>query len=191
MTATTRAKRRLSGRMRKTVLVLHIIAAAAWFGIDLALGILACIALLTDDRVVAGTSLQAIEWFAVWPMFGASIACLIAGVVLGIGSKYGLVRYWWVAVKLAVNVLMSTLIVFSLRPGIVDAGGIGRRLVAGDATAAVPGDLLYPVLVAPTLLLVAYLLSVFKPWGRTRRSKTTPATQKPREPRAARTPIGV
>lgn len=186
---TRRPRRRLSGRVRKTLLAVHLLAGAAWFGIDLALGILVVTALVTDDARTAGMAVQAVELFAIWPMFGASLVCLASGVVLGIGGKYGLVRYWWVAVKLAINVLMSTLIVGALRPGIGEAASIGRRLMAGDPTAAVPGDLLFPVIVAPSLLVTAYLLSVFKPWGRLRRGRPAELTE-PRARRAARTPIG-
>lgn len=151
---------RLTGSVRKGFLLVHILSAALWFGVDIALGILVTTALLTDDPATAGTALQAVRMFAVWPMFGASLASLATGVVLGLGSKYGLLRYWWVAVKLGVNVLMSTLIVMSLRPGIDQA-----------ATAAPTTDLLYPVIVAPSLLLTAYLLSVWKPRARIRRRR--------------------
>jgi hypothetical protein len=171
MTTTTigasRGFGRLAGRTRKTFLLLHVVSGAAWFGIDLALGILVVTALVVDDPRTAGMALQAVELFAIWPMFGASLLCLAAGVVLGLGSKYGLLRYWWVATKLALNLLMSTLIVVSLRPGVGEAASIGERLMAGDMTVSVPGDLLFPVVVAPSMLLTAYLLSIFKPWGRT------------------------
>jgi hypothetical protein len=159
---------RLSGRTRKGFLVVHIVAAAMWFGIDLALGILAVTALLTDSPQTAGIALRSIELFAVWPMFGASLVCLGSGVVLGLGTRYGLLRYWWVAVKLAINVLMATLILFALRPDIGEAAQTGRRLMAGDPAATVPTGLLAPVLVAPTLLLLAYVLATFKPGGPTR-----------------------
>lgn len=194
--STASRPRRLSGGARKKLLLLHILSAAAWFGIDLTLGILVFTALLTDDPQTAATSLQVLELFAIWPMFAASIACLASGILLGLGSKYGLVRYWWVAVKLAINVLMSTLIVVALRPGIGDAAGIGERLATGDPTASVPTDLLFPVLVAPALLLIAYLLSVFKPPARIRRRKSTtaltPVAAEPlRETRTTRPPVGV
>lgn len=153
---------RLGGRARKWFLLGHIVAAALWFGVDIALGVLVSTALLTDDPQTAGTALQAVRMFAIWPMFGASAATLATGVVLGLGSKYGLVRYWWVAVKLAANLLMSLLIAGSLRPGVDEAARIGREMVAGGVGAA-PTDLLYPVIVAPTLLVIAFVLSVFKP----------------------------
>jgi hypothetical protein len=192
---TRRRRRRLGGRTRKVLLSVHLLSAAAWFGIDLALGILVITAMLTDDPRTAGMAVRAVELFAILPMFGASILSLASGVVLGIGGKYGLVRYWWVAVKLAINVLMSTLIVVALRPGVGQAASIGERLMAGDPTAALPSDLLYPVIVAPTLLITAYLLSVFKPWGLVRRRRPgatrTGDLTEPRDHHAARTPIGV
>ncbi|WP_086666822.1 hypothetical protein [Lentzea kentuckyensis] len=162
--------RKLSGRARKAVLLVHVLSAAAWLGIDLALGILVVVALSTSDFNTAGVAVQAIDVFAIWPMFWASIVCMISGVVLGVGSKYGLVKYWWVAIKLFLNIGMSLLIAFALRPGVAEAARIGRRMLAGDPTAVIPSDLMHPVVVAPTLLLFAYVLSVFKPWGRIRKS---------------------
>jgi hypothetical protein len=161
--------RKLSGRARKTVLLVHVLSAAAWLGIDLALGILVVVALSTEDVSTAGIAIQAVDVFAIWPMLGASVVCMVSGVVLGLGSKYGLVRYWWVAAKLVLNVGMTLLIAFSLRPGVQEAARIGARMLAGDPAAVVPSEMLYPVVVAPTLLLIAYVLSVFKPWGRIRR----------------------
>jgi uncharacterized membrane protein len=162
--------RKLSGRARKGMLLVHILSAAAWLGIDLALGILVVVALSTEDTSTAATAIQAIDLFAIWPMFGASVVCMISGAVLGLGSKYGLVRYWWVAIKLFMNVGMSLLIAFSLRPGVREAAEVGKRMMAGDPTAVISSDIMHPVVVAPTLLLFAYILSVFKPWGRIRRS---------------------
>jgi uncharacterized membrane protein len=161
-------RRRLNTRSRKVFLAAHIISAGMWIGMDVTLGILACTGMLSDDPATVATCFQALVLFAVWPMFTASLATLATGVVLGLGSKYGLVRYWWVAVKLAVNVLMSVLIVFSLRSGLVDAAEFGRQVATTGAVAGSPGRLLFPVFVAPSLLLFAGVLSVFKPWGRIR-----------------------
>ncbi|HEY8471560.1 MAG TPA: hypothetical protein VIL37_02870 [Natronosporangium sp.] len=165
VTNTSTAPRfRLSGPARKAFLLVHIVSAALWFGIDIALGILAVTALLTDDPATASTAMQAIRMFAIWPMFGASLASLATGVVLGLGSKYGLLRYWWVAIKLAANLLMSALIVTSLRPGLDLAASTGPTT-----------EILYPVSVAPTLLLTAFVLSVWKPRARLRRAAPPPA----------------
>ena len=189
-TTTIRRGRRLGGRTRKAFVLLHVVCGAAWFGIDLALGICVVTSLVAGDPRTAGTAVQAVELFAIWPMFAASLLCLGSGVVLGLGGKYGLVRLWWVAVKLALNVLMSTLIVVSLRPGIAEAASIGERLMAGDTTESVPAGLLFPVVVAPSMLLTAYLLSVFKPWGRIRRRPPGAPGSGERGRYAAGTPSG-
>lgn len=166
--AAVRPSFRLRGPARRSVLLVHILAAGAWLGIDLALGVLVFTALLTTDAQVAGASLQLLSTVAVWPMLTAGLVCMISGAVLGLGSKYGFFRYWWVVVKIAISVVFCALILLALRPGLTEAAETGRLLAAGDTTAEVPNDVLPPALVAPTMLLVAYLLSVFKPWGRVR-----------------------
>jgi hypothetical protein len=40
--------------------------------------------------------------------------------------------------------------------------------MAGGAASLAVGDLIFPPIVSPTLLLVAFVLAVFKPWGRIR-----------------------
>jgi hypothetical protein len=173
-------------RARKWYLVAHIVAAGAWIGIDAVLGVLVCTALISDDTTVVATSLQALELFAVWPMLTAAVLTLGTGVVLGMITKYGLVRYWWVAVKLAVNVLMVLLIFFALRPGLYDAAEYGRQLAAGATPEGDPSGLLPPVVVAPSLLLFASVLSVFKPWGRVRKESHAPARGNDRADQALR-----
>ncbi|MEV6877212.1 hypothetical protein [Amycolatopsis sp. NPDC051128] len=167
---------RLRTRARKTYLVAHIVSAGAWIGIDAVLGVLVCTALISSDPATISTSLRALELFAVWPMLVAALLTLATGVVLGLGTRYGLVRYRWVAVKLAVNVLMALLILFVLRPGITEAA---------DGTGD-PRGLLYPVIVAPGLLLFASVLSVFKPWGRVRKEPHDPARGNDRADQALR-----
>ncbi|UOZ07194.1 hypothetical protein [Amycolatopsis sp. WQ 127309] len=181
--------RRLGARARKWYLVAHIVSGGAWIGIDAVLGILVATALISGDPAVVATSLQALELFAVWPMLIAALLTLGTGVVLGLGTKYGLVRYWWVAVKLAVNVVMALLILFALRPGLYDAAGYGRQLAAGQTPQGDPAGLLYPVIVAPSLLLFASVLSVFKPWGLIRKGKETrePARRNDRPDQTLRT----
>src|ERR671927_182347 len=84
----------------------------------------------------------------------AGLVCLASGVVLGLGTKWGLVRYWWVAIKLALNVLLTALVPVALRPEVIEKAEQGRQFVAGEAAALAVGDLIFPPIVSPTLLLV-------------------------------------
>lgn len=172
-TARTTARRpfRLGGRTRKTVLAVHIGSAGAWIGIDLVMAVLIFTALLTDNLERKALSLQALELFAVWPLFITGVVCLLSGILLGLGSKYGLVRFWWVAVKLVLNVLLSSLVLVALRTGVQEVAEQARLFVAGLAEAPQVGDLIYPPIVSSTLLITALLLSIFKPWGRIRKNR--------------------
>jgi hypothetical protein len=161
--------RRLGRRTRKAWLVLHIASAGAWIGLDVVLATLVVTAAGTDDRGRKALCLQALELFAVWPMLVTGLVCLVSGLVLGVGTKFGLVRYWWVAVKLVLNIALVVLVATALRGGVHDIAEQGRLLAAGQLVDVPIGDLKFPPIVSPIALMIATTLSVYKPWGRLRR----------------------
>jgi len=161
---------RLRGRARKTVLIAHILSVGTWVGIDVLVGLLVLTGWLSTDPALRGAAYQALGEFVLWPMLTAALASLVTGVILGLGSKYGLVRYWWVAVKLVLNVVLGTLIVVLLRPMLAELAEYGRAVAAGTAADRDLSQLFFPPAVSLTALTVATVLSVAKPWGRTRRT---------------------
>lgn len=162
---------RLDALTRKGVLVVHIASAGAWIGIDVVMGVLVFAALGTDDEGTKALCFRALELFAVWPLITAGLVCLASGVVLGLGTKWGLVRYWWVAVKLILNVVLVVLVVVLLRPGVTEAAERGRLFAAGEAVSLAAGDMVFPPVVSTSALLVATVLAVFKPWGLIRKRR--------------------
>jgi hypothetical protein len=168
--ATTRPWR-LGARTRKSVLVVHLVSVGSWIGLDVAMAVVIFTSILTDDDRVRALAYQALELFVVWPLFVSGMVCLLSGILLGLGTKYGLLRYWWVAVKLGLNLLLTALVLLSLRGGIAELAEEGRRLAAGGQVLVGVSDMIYPPIVSPTCLLIAVLLAVFKPWGRIRRQE--------------------
>jgi uncharacterized membrane protein len=159
---------RFTAPQRKLVLLLHIVAAGIWIGLDVVLAVLVFTAHATSDPQTTAFCYRALEVAAIWPVAAAAVVSLLTGVLLGLGSKYGLVRYWWVAVKLAMNLVLSILVILSLRPGLHEAAGYGRRIAAGLPVNIDSKTLIMPPIVSTTALLFAFVLSVYKPWGRTR-----------------------
>jgi hypothetical protein len=178
----------LGRRTRKAVLVAHIVAAGAWIGLDVVMGVLVFTAMLSDHAATQAVSLQALELFAVWPLLTVGMLCLLTGILLGLGTRFGLVRYWWVAVKLALNVVLSGLVLVALRPGVEDAAKAGRSLASGESLTASVGQLGFPPVVSTTALVIATVLAVYKPWGRIRRSRRARAAQGESERRYAMSP---
>lgn len=167
--AATVPARRLRPGVRKAVLATHLISMGAWIGIDVVLATLIVTGLLAAPGTAA-IALQALP-LLIWPMLVGSLVCLTSGLVLGLYSRYGVVRYWWVAIKFAINVVFSTLIVVALWPGVRDAAGHGRNLAAGIPDGFTIDQIIYPPIVSPTGLVVAVLLAGYKPWGRIRRGR--------------------
>jgi hypothetical protein len=159
---------RLGARVRRSVLVVHLASAGAWLGIDVVMAVLVFTALGSDDDRTKALSFRALELVAVGPLLAAGLVCLLSGVLLGLGSRYGLVRYWWVAVKLVLNLVLTGLVLVSLAPQVADAAARARQFDAGVPAPLGVGDLIFPPIVSPTALLLAMVLAVFKPWGRIR-----------------------
>lgn len=172
--ATTLVEGRLRWRMRprtrKGVLVAHIVAAGAWIGLDVMLGVLVFTPLLTSDTAVAALCYQAMP-LLFWPILVSGLMSLLTGVVLGLGTHHGLVRHWWVLVKLVLNVVLTALVVVLLGPAMDEAAEAGRRLAAGVPAGVDLSSLVFPPLVSGTSLVVATVLAVYKPWGRVRATR--------------------
>lgn len=150
------------------MLVVHVASAGAWIGIDVVIAILVGTLLATDDPRTAGVAFRTLDLIAVWPLLAAGLVCLASGLTLALGGGYGLVRYWWVAVKLTLNLLLTGLVLVALRPTVAAAAVQGRQLLDGTATSWSVGNLIYPPIVSPLALLCAVTLAVYKPWGRLR-----------------------
>ncbi|QYJ15570.1 hypothetical protein Rxycam_01394 [Rubrobacter xylanophilus DSM 9941] len=162
---------RLGALTRKGVLVVHVVSAGTWIGIDVVMGVFVLTALLTDSESVKALCYRALELFVVWPLLTTGLVCLVSGIVLGLGTKWGLVRYWWVAIKLVLNVVLVSLVPVLLRPQVIEMAEQGRRFVAGETATLAVGDLIFPPIVSPSALLIAFVLAVFKPWGMIRKRK--------------------
>ena len=155
--------------LRKTVLVVHVLAAGTWVGIDVMVAVLVLVGRFATGPELAGLAYQALGTFVLVPMLSAGLVCLGSGLVLGWGTRWGLIRYRWVLVKLVVNVALCVLIVGALRPGLPDVVAHGEALAAGAGGAADISNLFFPPAVSLASLSFATVLAVVKPWGKVRR----------------------
>ena len=161
----------LGRRWRKAALIVHIVSAGAWIGIDVMVAVLVLTGRFGTSDEVRGLAYQALATFVVWPMLASALICLVTGVILGLGTRWGLVRYWWVAVKLVLNLVLCTLIVVALQPGMDEVNEYGRTLADGAPEPAAVTNLFFPPAVSLTALTFATVLAVAKPWGRLRRRR--------------------
>lgn len=109
---------RLAPGWRKGVLVLHVIAGIGWMGVDIAVFVLLMTARTSADPILVVSGFNAIRLIVPVAVPPLSLTILITGLLLGLGTSWGLIRYWWVLVKLCLSLIMTVLAFLSLVPGV-------------------------------------------------------------------------
>jgi hypothetical protein len=171
MTTTLQRTRRLTPTTRKWLLLLHIVTSVGWLGLNVGNLTLAITGLVTDDPTTQHTAFGAMYLVGAALLIPVSLLALTSGVLLGFYSKWGIVRYRWVLVKLVLTVVAVVLIPLSLLPGLREladtmAATPEDELAAIDSVAL---DILAAGVVSTSMYLTNTVLSVLKPWGRTRK----------------------
>jgi uncharacterized membrane protein len=163
----------MTRKMRKFVLLAHILSAVSWIGVDLVMGVLSFRGLMTDDPQTLATAYGGLAMFCVPLLLTLGLLTLTTGVVLGLGTRFGLVRYWWVVAKLLITLALCTLVLVALQPTLADAAT--QTAVIDDSLPSrlteVRRNMIFPPLVSTSALLFASWLSVYKPWGATSRGR--------------------
>ncbi|MBG0852303.1 DUF2269 domain-containing protein [Streptomyces spinoverrucosus] len=158
---------KLSRPARRALLVTHVTASASWLGLTLGLLALGATAATTDSAVTVEASVRAMKLFADWLLLPVAFCTLVSGLLLSLGTQWGLARHRWVYTKFWLTLATTTATAFALRPGVnaaVTAVAAGEGLPeAGD------------ILMGPVVSLSAYVfmtvISILKPWGLTRRGR--------------------
>lgn len=151
--------------LRKLTFTTHITSSLGWVGAVIAFLAMAAIALTSqDERTVRGAYLvmAPAAWFVLVPLAHAS---LVSGVVLSIGTTWGLFRYYWVVLKLGITVFCTVILLIYMGTFRQMAGVAADPIVNLEAVRNAS-----PVLhasVALMLLLIATALGVYKPLGLT------------------------
>ncbi|WP_343245005.1 DUF2269 domain-containing protein [Streptomyces sp. SID14478] len=158
---------KLQRRPRRALLVVHVAASACWLGVTLGLLTLAVTATTTGAGLAVEASARAMKLFADWLVIPLALLTLLSGLVLSLGTRWGLARHRWVYVKFWLTLLTTAASIFALRPGVNDA--VATLSAGGQVTRAT--DLLAGPLVSLTSYVFMTAISVLKPWGLTRRGR--------------------
>ena len=166
--ARTARRWRMTPRTRKLNLVLHVIAAMTWLGLDVGVLALTLTGLTTRDDTTLRAAYVAMRLLADLALIPAALLAVVTGVVLSLGTHWGITRHWWVLVKTVLSLTALTLTVFLLRPGLYEAAHAALGTPADHGSAR----MLAPPLVSLTMYTTMTVLSYFKPWGRTPWART-------------------
>ncbi|MFL6122718.1 hypothetical protein [Actinophytocola sp.] len=142
MKISTQGIQPLPRRVRQIWMILHVACSVGWLGVLVADLALCLSALSTDDPTRAAALDTAVTSLSSTFFLPGTLLVLLTGVVLGMGTRWGLARFYWVLAKLVIALVLLA--------------------VANLATAVDPA--LLGLLTVLTSL--ATVLSILKPWGR-------------------------
>lgn len=173
MTTTDDTRRRpwLTPRARKWILVLHVVSAVGWLGINFADFALAVTALSTTDPALQHAMFQALVVVGTTLLIPISLLALTTGLVLALGTQWGLLRYKWVIVKLVLTSIAVLLIPFSLLPELNSLNDLATVLPADQLvdTSEHTWGILSAAVVSTSMYITNVIMSIVKPGGRTKR----------------------
>lgn len=176
-------------RLRKSALAAHLTVSVGWIG-----AVAAYMAL--DIAATTGRNVQAVraaflamELIARHVIVPLAFASLVTGLIVSLGTKWGLFRHYWVLISFLLTIIATAVLLTEIRTISYFADIAAGPTTSGDDLAALGGTLVHSI-GGTVVLLVVLVLNVYKPQGMTRYGwrKQKEERRKQREERTALVP---
>jgi uncharacterized membrane protein len=155
--------------IRKFVLAVHLTSSVGWIGAAAAYLPMVIVVLASDDAQIVRDStrlIELIDWYAIVPM---AIVAFITGLVLSLGTSWGLFRHYWVVFSLLLTAFgMFILVECSITLREMAAVAASPTFSHSDLDFLKhPGHAVHNI-GGLMLLLTVTVLNIYKPRGLTR-----------------------
>jgi hypothetical protein len=150
--------------LRKIALTAHLTVSVGWIGAVIAYLALGVSAVTSEDPQTVRAAWIAMEvtgWYVIVPL---ALAALLTGIVMSLGTPWGLFRHYWVLISLGLTVF-STVILLLHMPTVSMLADTAQAADETELT-GLGSDLLHPG-VGLLVLFVITGLNVYKPRGLT------------------------
>jgi hypothetical protein len=173
--------RRIRPRLRKLLLTCHITLSVGWLGVEAAQVVLGGAGLLTGNPAHMRAVYLVMELLGTTLVPPLAVGSLLTGILLGLGTPWGLLSHYWMLAKLSLNLALIVNGHFVLRHWLEQqaerALAVAPDSLTGPHVGAVRVQVLAGVGVSLAVLVTAATLSVYKPWGRTRFGRRDASTR--------------
>jgi len=157
---------RLSPPLRKAALAMHLAVSVGWIGAAAAYLALDLTAATTADAALLRATYLGMGLIADSVLVPLALATLVSGIVVSLGTKWGLMRHWWVVASLALTVFATVVLIVETRTIGAYAAVAADPASTAAQLRALNSTLLHSVGGSLVLLLVL-VLNVYKPVGLT------------------------
>jgi len=168
------------------LLTVHVTISVGWIGVEASLLALGVAGLLGHGTSMLRSVYVSIGILGNTFLLPVSLGALVTGLLLSLGTHWGLVRYYWVFIKFVLTAILTVLSIFVVNDRMQEAAA---RVTALQVTASArpdPGSLRFFLVVACSVGLLVLLstntVANYKPWGRTSygQARMQRAADKPR-----------
>ena len=150
--------------LRKFALTAHLLVSVGWIGAVIAylgLGVAARTSQEVQTVRAAWIAMELTGWYVIVPL---AFASLLTGLVMSLGTKWGLFRHYWVLFSLMLTILALIILLLHM-PTVSFLADVAAE--ADEASlGGLGGDLFHPG-IGLLVLLVIQVLNVYKPRGMT------------------------
>ena len=153
--------------LRKLALTFHIVASLGWMGAVAGFIVLDVTTVTSADVPTLRAAYIGMDLVIDWAIVPLAFASFVSGIVMSLGTKWGLFRHWWVVITLILTVV-ATLVLLAQLPLIEHRADLAANPATTDEAIRGEGNLLLHSVGGTVLLLVITVLNVYKPRGLTR-----------------------
>lgn len=148
--------------LRKLALTMHVASSVGWIGAVVAyLALVAATQTSQDAQTVraAWIAMELTGWYAIVPL---ALASLLTGLVMALGTPWGLFRHYWVLFKLLLTLTATVVLLLNMQT-VSSLAGAAAAMDSADL-GGLPAQFAHPGIGLLVLLLIM-ILSVYKPRG--------------------------
>jgi hypothetical protein len=152
--------------LRRFALTVHLIASVGWIGAVAAYLALDLTAATSQAAPTLRAAYVAMDLTARLVIVPLALATLLTGLVMSLGTKWGLFQHYWTVISLVLTTLATVVLLVETRTISAYAGMAANPATSGDALRALGSTLVHSI-GGLVILLVNMWLNVYKPQGLT------------------------
>lgn len=151
------------------VLAVHVAVSVGWVGAVAAYVALDLTTALSEDAAAVRAAYLGMGLVVRSVIVPLALAALVTGVVVSVGTKWGLLRHWWVVISLLLTVLAVVVLLSETRVIAALAATAADPSTTDADLLALPNTLVHSIGGVLVLLVVLFLNTIkprgLTPWG--------------------------
>jgi hypothetical protein len=156
----------MSPGVRKFALATHLTCSVGWVGAVAAYLVLDLTVAVSQDPQVVHAAWIAMGLLVSRAIVPLALAALLTGLVMSLGTKWGLIRHWWVLISFLLTIGATVVLLSETRVIGATAAIAADPSTPADQLLALPNTLPHSV-GGLVVLLVVQVLNIYKPQGLT------------------------